>query len=213
MLIKMDTKYFLYCCEYGGIDDIKNFSTTDDVHVNDLCGNNGFILACKKNNIDVIKYVANELKVDTKKTNNANGNGFTEACNNNQHINIIRYLIHELKIDDATLNEYKHLIDRAEQMNRITLMQHIPKHIVQLYLNTINPTKYSLANINPVDFYKFMTLIDQYPSINYDIRTIEIEIIYYIKKHRVEITYQLEDIIERYQLRHLYAFARGKLYV
>jgi hypothetical protein len=71
-----------------------------DINHTNNNGNNGFTLACLTNtNLDVIKYLVNDLKMDINHTNNYGNNGFTLACFTNTNLDVIKYLVNDLKMD------------------------------------------------------------------------------------------------------------------
>lgn len=74
-------------------------------NVNNKHGNNGFIQACQNNiNLDVIKYLSNDLRINVNQVNNHGYNGFTLACYNNENIDVIKYLANNLKININQVN-------------------------------------------------------------------------------------------------------------
>jgi hypothetical protein len=58
----------------------------------------------RNHNLNVIKYLVDELKIDLKHTNYIGDNGFTIACKMNPNLNIIRYLVDELKMNVMHVN-------------------------------------------------------------------------------------------------------------
>jgi hypothetical protein len=68
---------------------------------------NGFMYACRRNpNVNVIRYLVNELKMNIYQTNGWGDNGFTRACYENFKLDVIRYLSDELKIDVNHTNNF-----------------------------------------------------------------------------------------------------------
>lgn len=89
----------------------------------------------------------------------------------------------------------------------------LPEYIIPIWLNIISPPVYGLGSVKPEDFYNFISLVDMFPAVeHYNMKTIETEIIHYIKKYEINVTPQLHEIIDKYQLRHLYAYVHKKLY-
>ena len=61
---------------------------------------NGFLLACQKNtNPYVIKYLAEDLNIDTDVINNDGSNVFMLACQTNKNVDVIKYLAEDLRLD------------------------------------------------------------------------------------------------------------------
>ena len=57
------------------------------------------------NNIEMVKYLVNELKFDINSKNKYSDNGFLLACRNN-NIEMVKYLVNELKFDINSKNNY-----------------------------------------------------------------------------------------------------------
>jgi len=62
-----------------------------------IISKNDFLLqVCKNNsNINIIKYLIENLKLDINSKNNNRENCLLSSCSNNSNINIIKYLIEE----------------------------------------------------------------------------------------------------------------------
>jgi NADH:ubiquinone oxidoreductase subunit E len=82
-----------------------NFSTITFIVNKFKIDVNVFTLACYKNtNLDIIKYLANDLGMDVTHTDNDGNNGFTLACMKNTNLDVIKYLVNDLEMDVTHTN-------------------------------------------------------------------------------------------------------------
>jgi hypothetical protein len=66
-----------------------------------------FNIACQYNtNLDVIKYLAEELNLNTNILDEDGDNAFNLACYNNTNIEVIKYLAEELKLNTNMINDF-----------------------------------------------------------------------------------------------------------
>ena len=71
-----------------------------DIHVVDLIGNNGLSLACKQNeNIQIIKYLINDLHLNVYHKNYFNNSTLHLAISENKNIEVTKYLINDLQMN------------------------------------------------------------------------------------------------------------------
>lgn len=106
---KLINKVFIVaCCFETDILFFENIINQKNINVNyiDPIGNNGFILACKFNCINIVKYIATNLKIDTSRKNIYDNNAVLTGCLNNPNKDVIKYLINDLKIDIWHKNRY-----------------------------------------------------------------------------------------------------------
>ena len=99
---------FTNICYKGTIEQLKTLvngtrryffrKKTNYIHHKNLYGENGFLLACRNNDIEMVKYLVNELNFDINSKNKNDYNGFLYACLGN-NIEMVKYLVHELKFD------------------------------------------------------------------------------------------------------------------
>jgi hypothetical protein len=68
-----------------------------------------FLIACYAcHSVDVIKYLANELKINISYVDKKNNNGFLLACTNNSSLEVLKCLVNELKCDVIRVNDHGH---------------------------------------------------------------------------------------------------------
>jgi hypothetical protein len=127
-------------------------------------GNNGFMLACHNNsNLEVIKYLAVNLKMNTTHVGNNGSTGFIGACFNNPNLDIIKYLVIDLKtnIDHVDMHG-NNGFSRA--------CQHNPNlDVVRFLSEQTNITQTLTTN-----FYRFRLIIINQRDTNNYIRFIEL---------------------------------------
>lgn len=81
------------------IDDLFKIKTTIDTKFQNYLEENPFLIACRNNkNIYIIKYLISDLKVDIKRNNKNNLDGFLLARIGN-NVKILNYLIEEVRMN------------------------------------------------------------------------------------------------------------------
>jgi len=91
------------------------------------------------------------------------------------------------------------------------LNQNISDYAMKLYLSKVEQSVDRYHLLDKKEFIGYIRLLDQYPLPNYTINTIELDILEYMINNKIPVDYLIIDIIERYNLRYLYAWTRNKL--
>src|SRR5947199_63852 len=90
-----------------------------DIEYKTKQGSNAFLVSFSNNNINILKYFINELKMDIAAYKNNNGtNGFLYACGFNTNLDIIKYLIEELYTNTIHKNNICNVILKDFIVNR-----------------------------------------------------------------------------------------------
>src|SRR5438552_3723465 len=78
-----------------------------DMNCLDAYGNNCLLLQCSNyENIEIVRYLIEEQKIDINYKNNKSRNCFQVAYKYNDNIKIIKYFIEEQKMDITMLNSF-----------------------------------------------------------------------------------------------------------
>jgi hypothetical protein len=169
-----DNEFTFACRNKEDIDVIKYIlkelkECKKNVNINHVTkdNENGFTLACRYGNIDMIKYFARELNIDIKHINNYAQNGLMVALINNNDINVIKYLVDELKLDVNCIDKYgnnifllackytqsveciKYFVENLKiDTNVVNAIGHNGFTIACKHNTNINVMKYLVENIN-----------------------------------------------------------------
>ena len=99
---------FLSLCMKSSVEDIQTYvrSNNPNIHIVDTNLNNAFIYSCMyTDNVEVLKYLVNELKIDVHRRNKQGNNGLLIACKDNPTLDIIRYLVDGLNFSLNAVND------------------------------------------------------------------------------------------------------------
>jgi hypothetical protein len=86
----------------------------------------------------------------------------------------------------------------------ITLEGSLPCYAIHQYIDSCYGLPFELKNIHKDDFINFMRFIDQYPSTNVSINSMEEQIIGYLEEYDANYEVYFKSICQRYDLKNLY---------
>lgn len=98
--------------------------------------------------------------------------------------------------------------------NPMNLSVNAPEYVIRLYIDSCYSGKINIDQfILPEDFVDFLKLIDQYPTTVLAIDKLEIQLIKYIDKNKIIFDEEIDMIISKYHLKHMYLYQKGKLII
>ena len=84
--------------------DICNIDLNDKKLIDSNLGNNCLLLLCKNNDIDIIKYLIEEKKMDYTYKNKNDETCLSMACSYNENLDVIKYLVEKTNSQNYTNN-------------------------------------------------------------------------------------------------------------
>jgi hypothetical protein len=88
----------------------------------------------------------------------------------------------------------------------IVLDVDVPKYIILLYIQSCYDGIFDINDIDKDDFKQFLNLVDQYPTKNLSIQSLEFCLINYMDKNMITFDDHLRNICNRYRLKYMYLY-------
>jgi hypothetical protein len=92
----------------------------------------------------------------------------------------------------------------------ITIMSPASQHVMNLYINSCYGNGLDMNDISPEEFVDFLNLIDKYPTDILSIDLLENQLIYYTNKYDILMNNDINALIIKYQLKHMYLSVHQK---